>query len=134
MYEALYTMTNVLFAQFFDPARRYNALVFDNFGKVAEFQLDSLRSYTDIGLRPLREALRVNDGEGFQRLMLSQNEAGHTLVAKFMADTQTLVGFGQTFGQEVQNLLTQAGDASVTGGAVSDAIKPTASAAGRKPG
>lgn len=135
MYETLYTTTNALFAQFFAPARRFNSLVIENLGKVAEFQLDAARSYAEIGLRPLREALGVADREGFQRLMASQNDAGRTLVAKLMADAQTLIGIGQTFGQDVRDLLMQGVDSSMVCAAATNEAAKTAAAVAptRKP-
>ncbi|WP_198007253.1 phasin family protein [Nitrococcus mobilis] len=98
---------NTLFAQFIAPARKFNSLVIENAGKLAEFQVNAAYSYTDIGLRPLREALQANDVDGLWRLVTSQNEAGRTLAAKLLADSQVLAGFGRDFGKEVEKLLAE---------------------------
>lgn len=107
MYEGLYTNMNALFAQFIAPARKFNSLVIENAGKLAEFQVNAVCSYTDIGLRPLRKALQANDVDGLWRLVISQNEASRTLAAKLLADSQVLAGFGQDFGKGVQKLLAE---------------------------
>lgn len=107
MYEKLFSNVNAPFGPFFAPTRKFNSLVIENAGKVAEFQINVARSYTDIGLKQLRDALRVSDVGDFRRLVASQNEASRTLTAKVLADTQTLVSIGQDFGKEVQKLLAE---------------------------
>ncbi|MCO6441936.1 MAG: phasin family protein [Nitrococcus mobilis] len=133
MSEGLYTNVNALFAQFIAPARKFNSLVIENAGKFAEFQINAVYSYTDIGLKPLREALRANDVDGLQRLVTSQNEASRTLMAKLLADSQVLAGFGQDFGKEVQKLLAEEVLPSIMAAASDGAKAFAASTAERQP-
>lgn len=133
MYEELFSNVNAPFGQFLAPARKFNSLMIENAGKVAEFQINAVRSYTDIGLKQFRDTLRVNDVEGFRRLVASQNEASRTLTAKFLADAQALANFGQDFGKEVQKLLAEDVASVMPAAASSVAENSPPTSASRKP-
>lgn len=135
MYEGMFLKTDAPFAQLLAPARKFNALVVENAEKVAEFQINAARSYTDIGLRQFRDALQVNDVEGLRQLVTNQSETSRMLAAKLLADTQALVNLGQIFGKEVQKLLVESGVPSILSAAAENGAtgKSTATSASRKP-
>lgn len=126
MYKGLFTEASAPFAPFFAPARKFNSLMVENASKMAELQISAARSYTDIGLKQVREALQVNGVEDLQRLATSQGETSRTLAAQLLADTQGLVKLGQEFGEDVQKLLTEDVVAAVNPTAAGDAAKASA--------
>ncbi|HET8701288.1 MAG TPA: phasin family protein [Nitrococcus sp.] len=132
MYEGLFTDVSASFGQFLAPARKFNSLIIENAGKVAEFQINAAQSYTDIGLKRFREALRVSNVADLQRLMASQNETNRTLAAKFLADTHMLVNLGQDFSKEIQKFLAEDIAAFVMPAASNDATKASAASSSHK--
>lgn len=86
------------------PARKFNALVVDNAEKMVSLQLESARSYTDLGIKQLRDALEVSDAKSFQDYVSNQAEVAKTVAEKAQKDAQKLADIGQSFATEWQKL------------------------------
>lgn len=133
MYDEIFNRANVSFERFFEPTRRFQALLVDNAEKVASFQFDAAKTYADLGLRNLREGLAVSDAKGFQSYVSSQGDVARTVAEKMQDDTRTIVGLQQDFGKECQKLFQQNANGFINDAdAAAKKAASTASGAGRK--
>lgn len=104
MFEEIFEKTNAQLNDLLAPAKKFNALVVDNFEKLAQFQLDAVRSYTDLGLEQLRAALEVSDAASLQAYVSNQQKVAETVGKKLTADAETLANLSKSFTVEVQKL------------------------------
>ncbi len=85
-------------------AKKFNSLAMDNFEKLARFQLEAFKGYTDFGLEQMRSALDVSDAATLQTYVISQQKAAQTLGSKLTEDAQTLVELNRQFAADLQKL------------------------------
>jgi len=102
MYQDIFTNANL--ENLIGPARKFNALMVDNAEKVVSLQLEAARSYTDLGVKQLRDALEINDVKSFQDYVSNQTELAKTVAEKAQKDAQKLADIGQNFATEWQKL------------------------------
>ena len=121
-------MTQDIFAQAAEqftklsaPAKQLNSLVVAHIEKLAQFQLEAAKAYTDTGIGQLRSALDVNDAKSLQDYVANQQKVAEAVAAKLKADAEALVQLNQGFAGQVQKL-AQEGVATAT--AATAAAKP----------
>lgn len=90
-----------------EPVRRYNALVVDNAGKLLEIQLESARSYADLGIKQLRDVTEISDLKTFQAYWSNQAEVAKTVAERAQQDARKVAEIGQGFTAELQNLVQE---------------------------
>jgi len=105
MFDELFSKSNVSFEKVLEPSRRFNALMLDGVEKVTQFQLEAIRSYTELGLKSLREGLELRDPSDFQGFVSKQGERARELGEKVQGDARTLAGIQQELGSEMQKLI-----------------------------
>lgn len=105
MFEELFPKNSMSVDKMMEPGRRFQALMLTGVEKVAQFQLDAVKSYTDLGLRQLREGLELRDVNDVQGFVSKQGERARELGEKVQSDVQTLAGIQQELGTEMQKLL-----------------------------
>lgn len=104
MYEEMFEKANAQFGEAMAPARKFNALLLDNMEKLANFQLEAVRSYTDLSLSQLRSALEISDAQSLQAYVSNQSKVAETFGQKLAEDANTLASLSKDFGAEVQKL------------------------------
>ena len=128
MYQELFGKSTAQLEDLITPARKFQGLVVDHFTKLADFQLDALRSYTDLGLEQLRAVKNVDDAKSFQDYVSGQSKVAKTVGDKVTKDVNTLAALSKDFTAEIQKLVQ---DNVATFG---QAVKPAApKAAAAKP-
>lgn len=103
-FQDLFTKSTAQLASLTAPAKKLNALAVDNFEKLAQFQLENAKAYTDLSVEQLRAALDVNDAKSLQAFVSNQQKVAKTVGEKLTADAQTLAALGKQFATEVQKL------------------------------
>ncbi len=104
MYQELFGKSTAQLEDLIAPARKFQGLVVDHFTKLADFQLDALRAYTDLGLEQLRAVKNVGDAKSFQDYVSSQSKVAKTVGDKVTKDVNTLAALNKDFTAEVQKL------------------------------
>lgn len=89
------------------PVRRYNELLVDNAEKLLSMQLDAARSYTDLGIKQIRDAMEVNDVKTLQDYLSNQSEVAKTVAERAQQDARGLAELGQSFASELQGLVQE---------------------------
>lgn len=105
MFDELFSKSNVSVEKMLEPSRQFNALVLNGVEKVTQFQLEAVKSYTELGLKSLREGLELRDINDVQGFFSKQGERARELGEKVQGDAQTLAGIQQELGSEMQKLL-----------------------------
>lgn len=95
---------------FYDPLRKMNTLMVDNMQKMANFQMDAVKSYSQMSLSQAKNTVAVKDAEGFRDLSASQVELMTTFGKKIQEDTKTLTDMSMKFKVEVEQLMKDARD------------------------
>lgn len=105
MFDELFSKNAPSVDKMFEPSRRFHALMLNGVEKVAHFQLDAVKSYTELGLKNLREGLELRDVNDIQGFVTKQGERARELGEKVQSDVQTLAGIQQELGTEMQKLM-----------------------------
>ena len=126
MYQELFGKSTAQLEDLIAPARKFQGLVVDHFTKLADFQLNALRSYTDLGLEQLRAVKNVDDAKSFQDYVSSQSKVAKTVGDKVTQDVNTLAALSKDFTAEVQKL---AQDNVATFGQAAKPVAPKAAPA-----
>jgi len=109
--------------QMMGPVRKFNELMLNNTEKLVEFQIDRMRTYSDLGIGRMRAALEVTDSQSLQSFLTEQNKFANNLAQQVTEDMKTLNSISQSFGTEMQ---------AVTQENVSNLQETAAKAASRK--
>ena len=104
MYDAMFKNSGVDFQNLFAPAQRLNTLLVDQVAKVTAFQLDAVKSYSDMGLEQMRAVAGIQDAKSLEQFIQNQNRVVKTLGEKLNQDASTFAGFGKDFTAELQKL------------------------------
>jgi len=128
MYEEVFEKFTSQAQEFSAPARRFTSVVVDNVEKLISFQLETARSYAELGLEQLRAALEISvtDPQSVQTYVSNQAKVANTVGQKITDDAKTLAGIGQNFSSEIQKL------AKENATFLADIAKPKAKPAARK--
>ncbi|HKJ95954.1 MAG TPA: TIGR01841 family phasin [Gammaproteobacteria bacterium] len=95
------------FTKAFEPVRAFAGLNIDHFEKLAQFQLEAARAYTDLGIAQVRESLQVGDAKSLQDYVAKQKDAAETVGKRVNEDAQKLAEFGKAYTEEATKLVEQ---------------------------
>lgn len=87
-----------------EPLIKANKVMIDNVEKMLLFQMNTLKSYCDIGINQLRAAAEITDPHSLQDFCKRQAEIVQTLQCKFMNDTRILSAMAAGFKTEIEGL------------------------------
>lgn len=107
MYDDMISQAQVSVDRMVTPAREFQSLMMDSAERATRFQIESTRSYFEMGLRNLRNGLAVSDASGLQSYLSAQQDLIKGVAEKLQNDLQSAVGMQQEFGQQVQKLFEQ---------------------------
>ena len=91
----------------YGPMVKLNQLLVDSMEKMTEFQLESVKSYSQIGLGQMRQAADIKDFETFRDYSQSHMEAANHINQKIMEDAKVLSQMSAEFKQEVEKIFQQ---------------------------
>ena len=89
------------------PLTKFNQLLVDSMEKMTEFQLESVKSYSEIGLGQLRQAAAVKDLDGLKNYSEAQVAAVSTVNKKIIEDAKVLSDMSTEFKQQVEKIFQQ---------------------------
>ena len=107
MYEEMLSKANVQFDQALEPARKFNSVVVDNLEKVARVNFEAAKSYADLTMKEVREALSIEDAQGLQKYLSSRGDVAKSVADRVKADSEKLAGINQDFVKEIQKLVEE---------------------------
>lgn len=104
------------------PWRELQAKTLEHCERVADYQLDMARRYTDVTLAQMREASEIRSTEELQSYVRKGTEAARETTESLAKDVRTLTQLGQDFAEDVQRATRQQmASASRSGTAASSA-------------
>jgi len=90
-----------------EPVLKANRLFIENLEKMLIFQMNSLKTYFDIGINQLRAAAEITDLESLQDFCKRQAEIAQTVQTKLLNDARVMANMAARFKNEMDHL-TQA--------------------------
>jgi len=73
--------------------------------KLANFQLESLRSYADLGFSELRAVIGIRDSKSLKEFVGGRAKVAEALGKRLQDDAKTLTEIGSDYSAEAQKLL-----------------------------
>lgn len=104
MFDEIINKTNAQLASLTAPAKKLNSLALANFEKLAQFNLENAKAYTDLSIEQLRSALEVNDAKSLQAYVGAQQKVATSVGEKIAKDAAVLADLSKQFAAEVQKL------------------------------
>lgn len=90
------------------PMSKFNSLYVENMEKMTEFQLNSIKSYAELGLDQMKKASEVKDPESMRTYTAAQAETATALNKKIMEDAKTFSDMAMEFKGQVETLMEEA--------------------------
>lgn len=107
MYEEMLSKTNMQFDKALEPARKFNTLLVDHLEKLAAMNLEAVKSYAELSMKEVREALSIDDAQALQQYLTARGEVAKVVADRVKDDSEKLVGINQDFVKEVQKLVEE---------------------------
>ncbi len=104
----------------FAPASKFNGLMVESLEKMAEFQINAIKAYTDIALGQMKKAAEIKDVDTLRTFSSSQAEAAGTINKKVIEDAKVLTEMATDFKEKVESIMEEGRTAATT------AAKPAA--------
>ncbi|MEX0730643.1 MAG: phasin family protein [Aquisalimonadaceae bacterium] len=104
MYTELFSKANHQLEDMMQPARRLQGAMVDHMAKVTDFQLDTLRGYSELGMKELRALQDVNDPQSLQNFMSQHAELLRTFSEKISRDMNEMVKLQRHFAEDLQKV------------------------------
>ncbi len=93
--------------QYAEPFYSANSKALEHWEKVADYQLDMVRRYTDAALGNLREASEIQSPEQLQSYMQKSVEAAREPSDSLAKDARTLAELGQAMTEDLHKSMRQ---------------------------
>ncbi len=87
-----------------NPLIKANKLFIENLEKMLVFQMNSMKSYFDIGINQLRAAAEISDLESLQDFCARQAEIAQTVQRKLLNDARIMADMAARFKTEMDSL------------------------------
>ena len=104
MYEQLLAQLTEQSQKFAEPVSEITSLTVDYIEKLSQFQVNAVKSYTDLGMDQLKNAADIKDAESLQAFIQKQTEVATSVSKKIAEDAQTLAKMGEVFANDIQAL------------------------------
>ena len=101
IYESFADQTKLMFG----PLMQINQTFVSQLEKITEFQIESIRSYSEIGLNRLKSAMEVKDLQTGQNFAKNEMEFITNINEKMIEDAKRLADIGNDFKVEFEELL-----------------------------
>ncbi len=104
MYEQLLSQLTEQSQKFAMPVNEITTLTVDYIEKLSQFQVNAVKSYTDLGMDQLKNAAEIKDAESLQAFIQKQTDVASSVSKKIAEDAQTLAKMGEVFATDIQTL------------------------------
>lgn len=91
----------------FEPASKFNGLMVESLEKMTEFQLNAIKSYSDIVLGQMKSAASVKDVDTLRSFSSSQAEAAGSINKKVIEDAKVLSEMANDFKEKVEGIMEE---------------------------
>lgn len=91
----------------YNPMRKINALLVENMEKMTDFQLEALKSYSNMGISQMKQATAIKDAEGMRDYSSSQAELLGSLGKKILEDAKTMADMSMEFKAQVEKIMEE---------------------------
>jgi len=89
------------------PVVEFNRLVLKNAEAAINLQLDSMRTYAELGIKNINAGLEVRNPDEFKAYAAAQKEVAEEIAARASADIKTLGELGAKFFNDARDLAEQ---------------------------
>jgi len=93
-----------------EPARKLNQQVITAVEKAAAYQIDSLKTYSRLGVSQMKAVAEVRNVEGFQNLLSKQTDVLREVGDHLLADFKALSKIGADFVSQSSKVDAEAAD------------------------
>ncbi len=104
MYEKLLSQLTEQSQKFAMPVNEITTLTVGYIEKLSQFQVNAVKSYTDLGMDQLKNASEIKDAESLQAFIQKQTDVASSVSKKIAEDAQTLAKMGEVFATDIQSL------------------------------
>ncbi|MBE2293691.1 MAG: phasin family protein [Phycisphaerales bacterium] len=87
-----------------EPLLKANKLWVENMEKMLVFQMNSFKTYMDIGINQMRAAAEINDVKSLQDFYKRQTNIAQTIQQKLLHDAKLMSDLATRFKNEMDNL------------------------------
>ncbi|MCB1824966.1 MAG: phasin family protein [Candidatus Competibacteraceae bacterium] len=87
-----------------EPLVKANKLMVENIEKMMLFQMNSLKTYLDIGINQMRAAAEINDVKSLQSFYKRQTDIAQTVQQKILNDARLMSDLAARFKTEMDGL------------------------------
>jgi phasin family protein len=109
---------------FFGPVQKINQMVIAHMDKVAAHHMESMKTYTNLGIGQLKAATEVNDPWSFFNYLAKQSAYMAKVSEHLVADVQKMSQLGGDFMEKAQSVAQE--EARAIGGAFGESGKSAA--------
>jgi phasin family protein len=104
-YDDIIQQMNSQWGNYLEPARQINTKALEHWEKLAEYQIDMARRYSDAAVGHMREATTLQTPQEVQEYMHKGGEALRETADSMAKDTRTLAEMGQSMAQDMQKVM-----------------------------
>ncbi|MCP1674057.1 phasin family protein [Natronocella acetinitrilica] len=104
MYAELFSKTTDQMQQLMAPARKMQEVMVEHVARLADFQMDSMKQYSEMTIGQLRSLQDVKSPEDFQQLMSGQSELLKGFTEQMSTDISELTKLQRDLSEELQKL------------------------------
>jgi phasin family protein len=90
------------------PMAKFNSLFVENMEKMTEFQLNAIKSYSEMGLEQMKKAADIKDADSMRTFTATQAESASALNKKIMEDAKALSDMAMDFKTQVETIMEEA--------------------------
>ncbi|SEO97235.1 TIGR01841 family phasin [Aquisalimonas asiatica] len=104
MYTEMFEKTNAQVEQMLNPVRKAQSSMLDHVARLADFQVEAVKHYSELSIDNLRALKDINDPQSLQAYVTKQTEVAKSLGEKVTADMNEFVKINRGFAEELQKL------------------------------
>ncbi|EPC00946.1 hypothetical protein L861_15420 [Litchfieldella anticariensis FP35 = DSM 16096] len=94
---------------FFEPMRKLNGLMLDNMEKMTQYQLESMKRYSQLGTERVRDASEIKDAEDLRDFGTRQAAIMNELSKQMLEDARAMTELSMQFKSEMDKLFVETG-------------------------
>ncbi len=107
MYSGFFNSLNSQYQNVFEPYVKYNQLIAKNFNDLTNLQLDSARTYAEIGLAQVNANSQIKDPQSLMACGSKQLETMTRLSQQMIEDGKKLSNLATEFKAELEKLVAE---------------------------
>ena len=90
------------------PAKELGEVTVSNIEKISDIQFKTVKSYTDTGIKSMKQAIEIKDMEDLKTYWAAQATVAKSLAESSLADTKKVTELGQAYVEEAKAIMNKA--------------------------